>query len=67
MRTPALDAWRKEIAGQRAATTFDPLWRAACAEANALEFAFIPALAASCMDDARRIILDAARRQRETA
>jgi len=37
-RSPALDVWRKELAaGLRTATTFDPLWRAACWEAAAKE------------------------------
>lgn len=36
--TPALAAWRAELAvGKRTAYTFDPLWRAACSEMNALE------------------------------
>jgi hypothetical protein len=68
LRTPALDAWRKELAaGQRTKTTFDALSRAACAEAAALEFANIPALAAAYRDDARRIILEAARQQHRGA
>ncbi len=36
--TPALDAWRTELArGERTRTTFDPLFRASCEELNALE------------------------------
>ena len=35
---PALAAWRAELrTGSRTPTTFDPLWRAACAEAAAAE------------------------------
>ena len=38
LHTPALDAWRAELArGERTRTTFDPLFRAACEEMNALE------------------------------
>ncbi len=38
VNTPALRAWRAELAaGKRAPTTLDTLWRAACEEANALE------------------------------
>ncbi len=38
--TPALDTWRRELAaGLRTRTTCDALWRAACAEKNALEAA----------------------------
>jgi hypothetical protein len=34
-RRPALATWWKELrAGMRTLTTFDPLWRAACAELN---------------------------------
>ena len=40
VRTPALNAWCRELAaGRRRATTFDPLWEAACAEMNAREAA----------------------------
>ena len=68
MRTPALDAWRRELAArERTKTTFDVLWRAACREATALEFAAIPQLAASCLADAKRIILAARRQQRQAA
>ena len=38
VRYPALARWRRELAaGERTITTFDPLWRAACAEAEQLE------------------------------
>lgn len=70
MRTPALDLWRQELReGKRTPTTFDPVWKAACAEASALEFAAagIPALADSFLADARRIIHEAAKRQRGSA
>ena len=68
MRTPALDAWRRELAaGERTKMTCDALWQAACEEANALEFAFIPELAASCRHAARRIVLEAARQQQRGA
>jgi hypothetical protein len=67
-RTPALDLWRQELAaGQRTTTTFDPLWRAACAEAAALEFASIPELAQAYLADARRIIREAVREQQRGA
>jgi len=62
--TPALDAWRQELAaGQRTRPRSTPCRVAACAEAAALEFANIPALAAAYRDDARRIIVEAARQQ----
>ena len=65
-RYPALDAWARELrAGDRTRTTFDPLWRAACEEANAREFAHIPALHRICMWKAARIIREAARRATE--
>lgn len=64
--TPALDAWRAELArGERTRTTFDALWQAACAEANAAEFeSSIPELHRAFMAEARRIIKAAAERQR---
>ncbi len=38
-RFPALDLWHDELrAGLRTTTTFDTLYRAACAEADAREF-----------------------------
>ncbi len=64
MKTPALDLWRRELAaGRRTAVTFDPLWKAACAEQCAIEFTAtgLPSLAESCLRDGRRIIRDAAR------
>jgi len=68
VRTPALDTWRAELAaGQRTRIDVDPLFRAACAEANALEFQAIPTLAASCLRQAREIIADAARKQQRGA
>jgi hypothetical protein len=60
--TPALDAWRAELArGERTRTTFDPLFRAACEEMNALEAQ--PEQRAGYLARARRIIA-AARRGR---
>ncbi len=60
-QTPALTAWRQELAaGKRTVTTFDPLWRAACEEMSALE-APTPELAATYFREARRIIRAAAR------
>ncbi len=54
--TPALDTWRTELAGGlRAPTTFDALWRAACAEVAALE-APVPEIRDNCLAEARRII-----------
>ena len=68
MNTPALRAWREELRrGERTPATFDALWRAACEEANALEFASIPELAACFQREARRIILEAAKQQRGEA
>ena len=64
LRTPALDAWRCELAaGARIPDTFDPLCRAACAEMLALEAeaAALPGIGASCRRDAREIIRRAAR------
>ncbi len=56
MKTPALEAWRRELkAGTRTATTFDWLWRAACEEMHALE-APTPALAKSYLVEAQRIV-----------
>jgi len=65
-RYPALELWRAELAaGQRTPTTFDALWRAACAEMWALEHADmgLQAIADGFERDAARIILDAAKRQ----
>lgn len=67
VKTPALDAWRRELrAGERTRETFDWLWRAACAESAALEFQRIPELAYSYRRDAQRIVRDAARQQMAT-
>lgn len=63
MKTPALDAWRHELAtGVRSATTFDALWEAAAAEMQAVEALQngLPALADRRGADARRIIEAAA-------
>jgi len=68
--TPALTAWRAELAaGERTPTTFDALWRAACEEANALEAhaAGLPGLAVAFLVDAREIIHDEIERQRGAA
>lgn len=60
--TPALDTWRRELAaGRRTPTTFDPLWRAACAEMSALEHGAFPGVAASFLREARSIICAAAK------
>jgi len=50
----------------RTLETFDPLWRAACAEMSALEAAAdgLPEMAAGYRAEARRIIRRAARRER---
>jgi hypothetical protein len=65
MKTPALDAWRRELAaGTRTPYTFDPLWRAACEERNALEHAQFPELAESFLAESRRIIRAAQKRRR---
>lgn len=64
VRYPALERWRAELAaGQRTATTFDVLWRAACFEASAaeLEVDGMPAVAARCRREAEAIIRAAAR------
>ena len=62
MRTPALDAWRRELAaGQRTPLTFDPLWKAACEEMSALEYgtAGLPTIADALQREARKIIVAA--------
>ena len=65
---PALEAWRRELAaGVRTATTFDPLWRAACREQRALDYATFPAIAARYRREAAEIIRTAARMQRARA
>ncbi len=66
-RTPALDAWRRELAENKRTTyTFDALWRAACEDMNALE-APTPELRAKSLENARRILADAVKRQGSTA
>ena len=61
MRTPALDAWRRELAaGKRTKTTFDALWRAACAEMYVLE-APTPELRIKPLARAREALQDAVR------
>jgi hypothetical protein len=60
---PALEAWWRELAaGARTPTTFDPLWRAACAEMSALdhEAAGLPTIAESFRKEARAIVRKAA-------
>jgi hypothetical protein len=60
---PALAAWRAELAaGKRTATTFDDLWRAACAEQSAIEFEQdgLPGRAEKFRAEAREIIRQAA-------
>ncbi len=67
-RTPALDAWRRELAeNKRTKYTFDALWRAACEDMNALEATSIPRLAAFYRREARRILADAAKQQGSSA
>jgi len=57
LRTPSLDAWRAELReGKRGTDTFDPLWRAACAESWAIEYSPYPAIAAKFCEDASRIM-----------
>ena len=61
-RFPALDLWHDELrAGVRTANTFDTLYRAACAEADAREFygMRIPVLADHSIARAREIIRQA--------
>ena len=63
--TPALDLWHEELRkGRRTPTTYDPLWRAACEEMNALE-APDPATAQGFLDRADRIVRDAMRAKRK--
>jgi len=64
MRTPALDAWRRELAaGTRTHLTFDPLWRAAAEEMSGLEMLAdrLPGIAEFHHVEARRIIRAAAK------
>ena len=63
VKTPALDAWRQELAtGVRSATTFDALWEAASLEMLAVEAtqAGLRELAESRCLAARQIIAAAA-------
>jgi len=56
---PALAVWRRELAtGKRTATTFDALWRAACAEMHAQEAAAarLPQIADAYRREAREIL-----------
>jgi hypothetical protein len=55
---PALTAWRRELAAaKRTRLAFDPLWRAACSEAWAIEIeATLPSMAACYRHEAGRII-----------
>lgn len=61
-RHPALTAWRTELAAaRRTEFTFDPLWRAACAEAWAAEFeTTFSSIVAGYRREAERIIRAAA-------
>jgi hypothetical protein len=62
----ALGAWYREMAaGQRSASTFDPLWRAACLETEAQEWESmgLASIGAKCRQEARVIIALAAREQ----
>lgn len=63
---PALAAWRAELTrGERTVTTFDPLFRAACAEMYVLEMqTAVPEIALSYRRRAIGILQDAARAQR---
>ena len=55
--TPALDFWREELRrGKRTPTTFDPLWRAACAEMWALDMTEYPPIADGFRRDALKIL-----------
>ena len=61
-RFPALALWHDELrAGVRTTTTFDTLYRSACAEADAREFfeMKIPELGNACMARSREIIRQA--------
>lgn len=64
VRVRALAVWRRELdADTRTVTTFDPLWRAACLEAWAVETGLKTATAARYVDEAERIIATAAQEQ----
>jgi hypothetical protein len=63
-RTPALDAWRAELAeGRRTPTAFDWLWQAACCEQSAIEYEAdgLPGIAEKFRSEAREIVHTAAR------
>lgn len=67
---PALAAWRAELVrGRRTPTTFDDLWRAACAEQSAIEFEAdrLPSIAEGFRAKARQIVLKAARARKGVA
>jgi hypothetical protein len=67
-RTPALEAWRAELAaGERSAVDFDPLWRAACCDQWSADFLSwgLPTIAAAFREDARRILMAAAREEHQ--
>jgi hypothetical protein len=62
MIAPALRAWLAEVAtGRRHLLRLDALWRAACAETNAIEFTRdrLPKIAATFMEEAKRIVASA--------
>lgn len=63
-KTVALGQWEREVRrSQRTPNTLDALWRAACAEREAIEWDALgfPAFAASCRARAQAIIQDAAK------
>ena len=56
VRTPALAAWHREFtAGERTASVFDWLWRAACWEAAAQQAGRMSTRARHCLERAREI------------
>ena len=66
-RYPALAEWQRQVAaGERSRTDFDGLWRAACCEQWAYDFAAwgLPEIAASFRRDALEIIEREAKAQR---
>lgn len=69
MKVPALTEWRAQLrAGKRTIDTIDPLWRAAASEAQALELQHVaPGAARQCLEDARRIVLEALRAEQKGA
>ena len=57
----ALREWQRQLrAGERTPLTFDPLWRAACAEANAREWAWCPRVCNEYRVNAAAILVGAA-------